>query len=382
MLLTVKKNQRRLHQQIVSQFRGHRHFPVVISDFEASHGRQVCWTLRARNATAAIRERWAGASWIIELVSTGRRDGKPFHHLHFFITTLRTSAQALLRLVRQRWANCFAEAWRLRKPVALAPRHPAWGRCPSLSQPQWRSGVGLAAHFCPESVALQRFSLHSHWPDGRSARHQPTTRLGWCQRCRDGMRRLSVRPGLQVGDSESEPFWREFLGSLKQRGLSGVGLVISVGGAFPEGVAHVGLTKAVHLMFQGCSWQRCRVHFARNLLQTVPKTQQEMVAAALRSVFAQQGCTQGLLDVIPRRPNTPGSAHPDPPPRKKYVHFFGAGRRSGWRGASGLIYPSPPPPSPHHRLSIQLPIRRAGEMAVVPQQGELAANCLAALLEV
>jgi putative transposase len=52
--------------------------------------------------------------------------------------------------------------------------------------------------------------------------------------------------------------------------------------------AHVGLTKAVGRMFQGCSWQRCRVHFARNLLQTVPKAQQEMVAAALRSVFTQQ----------------------------------------------------------------------------------------------
>jgi transposase-like protein len=52
--------------------------------------------------------------------------------------------------------------------------------------------------------------------------------------------------------------------------------------------AHVGLTKAVGRMFQGCSWQRCRVHFARNLLQTVPKAQQEMVAAALRSVFTQR----------------------------------------------------------------------------------------------
>ena len=104
MLLTVKKNQRRLFQQIVSQFRGHRHFPVVISDFDASHGRYVRWTLRARNASEAIRERWASASWIIELVSTGRRDDKPFHHVHFFITTLRTSPKALLRLVRQRWA--------------------------------------------------------------------------------------------------------------------------------------------------------------------------------------------------------------------------------------------------------------------------------------
>jgi len=45
---------------------------------------------RLTNATGAIRERWAGASWIIELVSAGRRDGKLFHHVHLFITTLRT----------------------------------------------------------------------------------------------------------------------------------------------------------------------------------------------------------------------------------------------------------------------------------------------------
>ena len=93
----------------------------------------------------------------------------------------------------------------------------------------------------------------------------------------DGRRELL---GLQVGDSESEPFCREFLSSLKQRGLTGVRLVVSD--------AHVGLAKAVSRMFQGCSWQRCRVHFARNLLQTVPKAKQEMVAAALRSVFTQQ----------------------------------------------------------------------------------------------
>jgi len=42
-------------------------------------------------------------------------------------------------------------------------------------------------------------------------------------------------------------------------------------------------------MFQGSSWQRCRLHVARNLLQSVPKAQQKMVAAALRSVFTQQG---------------------------------------------------------------------------------------------
>ena len=93
----------------------------------------------------------------------------------------------------------------------------------------------------------------------------------------DGRRELL---GLKVGDSESEGFWSEFLASLKERGLTGVKLVISD--------AHVGLTKAIRRQLQGCVWQRCRVHFARNLLQRVPKAHQGMVTAALRSVFAQE----------------------------------------------------------------------------------------------
>jgi putative transposase len=93
----------------------------------------------------------------------------------------------------------------------------------------------------------------------------------------DGRRKLM---GLKVGDSESEPFWSEFIGSLKERGLTGVKLVISD--------AHVGLTKAISRQMQGCAWQRCRVHFARNLLQRVPKAHQGMVTAALRSVFAKE----------------------------------------------------------------------------------------------
>ena len=52
--------------------------------------------------------------------------------------------------------------------------------------------------------------------------------------------------------------------------------------------AHSGLTKAIRRQLQGSVWQRCRVHFARNLLQRVPKAHQGMVTAALRSVFAQE----------------------------------------------------------------------------------------------
>ena len=61
-----------------------------------------------------------------------------------------------------------------------------------------------------------------------------------------------------VGDSEAEGFWRKILGYLKERGLDGTRLVISD--------AHLGLTAAIKRMFQGSSWQRCRVHFLRNLL--------------------------------------------------------------------------------------------------------------------
>jgi len=85
--------------------------------------------------------------------------------------------------------------------------------------------------------------------------------------------------GLDVGDSEEEVFWRGFLTSLKQRGLSGVRLVISD--------QHAGLVAALRRSFQGTGHQRCRVHFARNLLAHVPKAQADYVAAAFRTIFAQ-----------------------------------------------------------------------------------------------
>jgi putative transposase len=63
--------------------------------------------------------------------------------------------------------------------------------------------------------------------------------------------------GLAVGDSEAETFWSEFLRSLRHRGLGGVRLVISD--------AHDGLTAAIIRSFQGASWQRCPVHFAKTV---------------------------------------------------------------------------------------------------------------------
>jgi putative transposase len=85
--------------------------------------------------------------------------------------------------------------------------------------------------------------------------------------------------GFDVGDSESEALWTEFLRSLKARGLDGVKLVISD--------AHSGLKKAIGTVVQGAAWQRCRVHFMRNVLAVIPRAGQEMVASIIRTVFAQ-----------------------------------------------------------------------------------------------
>ena len=87
--------------------------------------------------------------------------------------------------------------------------------------------------------------------------------------------------GVAVGDSEEEAFWGPFLSGLRQRGLTGVQLVISD--------QHAGLVAAIRRHLQGAAHQRCRVHAARNLLTHVPKASQEMVAAAFRTIFAQAG---------------------------------------------------------------------------------------------
>jgi putative transposase len=90
--------------------------------------------------------------------------------------------------------------------------------------------------------------------------------------------------GCAVGDSETESFWTEFLRDLRDRGLTGVQLVISD--------AHRGLINAINAVLQGSSWQRCRVHFMRNALAKVNKGHADMVATTIRTIFAQPGSAQ------------------------------------------------------------------------------------------
>jgi len=92
---------------------------------------------------------------------------------------------------------------------------------------------------------------------------------------KDGKREVL---GMDVGYAETEEFWSSFLRSLTDRGLRGVELVTSD--------AHSGLKAAIDQCLGG-HWQRCRVHFMRNLLASVPRGQKGLVAASVRTAFEQ-----------------------------------------------------------------------------------------------
>ncbi len=88
--------------------------------------------------------------------------------------------------------------------------------------------------------------------------------------------------GMQVGASEAETFWLDFLRSLKDRGLAGVQLVISDD--------HQGLKAAADRVL-GASWQHCRVHAARTLLARGRRQDRRILGALLHTVFAQDDAT-------------------------------------------------------------------------------------------
>jgi putative transposase len=84
--------------------------------------------------------------------------------------------------------------------------------------------------------------------------------------------------GMAIGPSEAEPFWTDFLRTLARRGLRGVKLVISD--------AHEGIKAAVAKVFRA-SWQRCRVHFMRNVLAHAGRQGRRVVAAFIGTAFVQ-----------------------------------------------------------------------------------------------
>jgi putative transposase len=100
----------------------------------------------------------------------------------------------------------------------------------------------------------------------------------------DGLREILA---VEVADTESEATYQQLFRALKARGLKGVELVVSD--------EHAGLKAAVARHFQGASWQRCQVHYARNLLGMVGAARRKDLAEGLRGVFAAASRESALL---------------------------------------------------------------------------------------
>jgi len=117
-------------------------------------------------------------------------------------------------------------------------------------------------------------------------------------RAPDGLREIIA---VEVADTESEASYHELFRSLKGRGLSGVELMVSDD--------HEGLKAAIFRHFQGASWQRCQVHYARNLLGMVSFAKRKDLAADLRAIFAATSREQalGMASAVARRWREKGS---------------------------------------------------------------------------
>jgi transposase-like protein len=115
--------------------------------------------------------------------------------------------------------------------------------------------------------------------------------------------------GLAIGASEAETFWTDFLRKLARRGLRGVKLVVSD--------AHEGLKAAIAKVLNS-SWQRCRVHFMRNVLAHAGKQGRLVVSAFIGAAFAQDDAEAArtqwrqVADQLRPRVKIVGGASPRP----------------------------------------------------------------------
>jgi len=106
----------------------------------------------------------------------------------------------------------------------------------------------------------------------------------------DGYREIL---GARITDCENEMFWSGLFEDLKERGLTGVKLVVSDG--------HAGIQKAAEAAFLGASWQMCSVHRTRAVLKNIPRKHQKEVAESLKEAYGDEERLQELADDLNER---------------------------------------------------------------------------------
>ena len=93
--------------------------------------------------------------------------------------------------------------------------------------------------------------------------------------------------GMALGDAETVDFWTSFLRSLRERGLKVPSPEDPTGVVLVTSDAHAGIRAAVRAILPGAAWQRCRVHFARNITSRLGSARSKPVNALVSTIFAQ-----------------------------------------------------------------------------------------------
>jgi transposase-like protein len=232
----------------------------------AAHGERT--PARATHRNGYRPRRWDTRAGELELQIPKLRRGSYFPS---FLEPRRRSEQALLNVVQQAYV-CGVSTRKVDQLVE------------SLGLRISRSEVSRIAGGLDEQVEAFRLRpLEGRYPylflDAKVEKVRDGGRVA--RKClviahgvHDSGRREVI--ALDVGEAETEAFWRAFLRDLVKRGLTGVQLAISD--------AHPGLKAAIAQVL-GCPWQRCTVHFLRDCLGHARRAQQPMLAALIRPIF-------------------------------------------------------------------------------------------------
>lgn len=227
---------------------------------------------RTAQRNGGRRREWDTRVGTLEVAIPKLRTGSYFPT---FLEPRRRAEQALVAVV----AEAYVQGVRTRKVEALVQTLGIGGISKSEVS---RMAASLDAQVEPFRGRPLEAEYPYVWLDARYEKVRADGRVqGMAVVVAYGVRADGVREvlGVDVTTGEHVVFWRAFLQSLIARGLRGVRLVISD--------AHPGLRQAIREVFVGAAWQRCRVHFMRNVLARVPKTAQAMVAATVRTIFEQ-----------------------------------------------------------------------------------------------
>jgi hypothetical protein len=103
-LIAIKGSRRKAFQLIRDRLTYGKRQPFQARVYECGHGRTSTWTLRAMEAPTTIKEIWPGSALIISVKSAGTREGRAINETRYDVTSLRTTAKALLQHVRDRWS--------------------------------------------------------------------------------------------------------------------------------------------------------------------------------------------------------------------------------------------------------------------------------------